>query len=469
MLDHLDVAQRRYETMRTATTPPADFKKGQNIPFWPDLGKETQISLWLQNDVCPIVEELVENPVFREHASWPIRHLQAGSRTAERALVDEIGAGLVECARQLAKIARQPKVLTELRKLELALVPTAFTGSGSPMPLGLQAMEFIMRRPWRDLVSIFDYWQPGSNLNLIHPEKSFGASGKPVTLAEFIPFFNPGLRTLGDFVTRMLFLRIEYWENLLIRFWDCLLTVLRNSKMERDAQWTAFEEMCDHLRRNKAQLKECTLMGKAANFRNSFIALLQVYAEYRPLAPLEWLGIPSELPRNGQAIRHRIEARKEFGVAEQIAAALIDVEPIYREEMDPQLMIMEKVESHSLVLVSGVGRRDVYWQKELLAVDWEAQNGPWQLLSTLADRANSKQGTDETYLRDSMRGSLKDFRSRLKKVLPPDLNKRIRPAGRQTYRLDLDPTQVCVLHFTEVDRLEEFTSANSLVPVRARP
>ena len=449
MLDHVEVAQRRYEEIR------ADSKRGQDVPFWPDLGKARQISLWLEKDVCPVVEELVENPAFRAQVSWPIRQLQAGSRTAERALVDEMDAGLVECARQLVKIARHPKVLPGLLKLEPAHDSAVRKGCGKPVPFGLGAMEFIEGRPWRDLVRVSDYYQPASNLNLIHPEKSFNAADKPVQLAEFTPFVNPGLRTLGDFVSRMLFLRIDHWESLLMRFRDCVRKVLRDSNMERDSQWETFEKMCVDLHRNYEHLKDGSLMGKAAKIRNSLIALLQVYAEYRPLAPLEWLGIPSALPRNGQAIRYQVETRKELSIAEQVAAALVDVAPLYGDELDPQVMIEAKCETHRLVLVNGVGRREVYWGNTLLTADWVANKGPWELLVALVDRAKSKQGADGTIMQDTVPGSLKDFRSRLKKLLPPDFNERIKPAGRGTYRLHLDPGEICSFRFWEDERLEE--------------
>jgi len=323
-------------------------------------------------------------------------------------------------------------------------------------------MDIIGKRPWRDLVNVHDFYQIIGSLNL--DRKSFFRSdGKQGHPAQFTPFVNPDLRTLGDIISHAFFLRIEHWQYLLERFHHCLLTIVRDYNLERDSPLMPFGNTWAKLRRNYAELRRACIIGKEAMVRNSCIALFQAYAEYRPLEEFTWLGLPSALPRNGQAIRYRIESRNEYSVAEKIAAALVNIQPLYREEIDPESAIMEKCRTKSLVLVSGPGRREVYWKNELLDVDWEANDGPWALFSALVERVKSRQGVDGTYVR----GSLKDFRSRLKKLLPAELSQWIRPAGHGTYRFELDAGQVSELRISEVDRLEENSGGGTFVLVRA--
>jgi len=55
---------------------------------------------------------------------------------------------------------------------------------------------------------------------------------------------------------------------------------------------------------------------------------------------------------------------------------------------------------------------------------------------------------------------LKDRRYRLKQMLPGPLDAKILCAGRGTYKLDLGPNEVCLLHYAEDERLAEVPADN---------
>jgi len=124
------------------------------------------------------------------------------------------------------------------------------------------------------------------------------------------------------------------------------------------------------------------------------MALLQVRACYRPRACLDWLGLPLELAGRSRLIRNRLEQRHDGSIAEQVAAALLDLGPMYRAGVDPEALVEAKCRAHALVLVMGRGRREAYWQGERLDVDWSVYQAPWDLLTTLAERVRSVQGID---------------------------------------------------------------------------
>jgi len=109
MLDRLDIALTRYEEMRSAQGGPGTAAT-----------KGRERSVWLDQDVCPVVEELSQRPAFRVEARWPIERLQRGSACGERALVETVSEGLVQCAAALAGLAELPAVRAELLQREPA-------------------------------------------------------------------------------------------------------------------------------------------------------------------------------------------------------------------------------------------------------------------------------------------------------------------------------------------------------------
>jgi hypothetical protein len=143
-------------------------------------------------------------------------------------------------------------------------------------------------------------------------------------------------------------------------------------------------------------------------------------------------------------------------VGEQIATALFDIAPLFRERPDATTVLEEKCRSHALVVVMGRGRREVYWQGELVDVDWCGQRAPWDLLAALVESATSAQGADAFTLGDETRGALKDRRHRLKKLLPQSLDDAIQPAGRATYKLALGPEAICLLRYEEDKQFVEW-------------
>jgi hypothetical protein len=455
MLDQLDVALRRYEQIRP--------QPGEPVP----ARTAPELSLWLEHDVCAVTQDLVGRPDFQAESRWPIEHLAVKMATAERAMVEAVDADLVGCAQRLATFARLPAIRAALLRLgpdnELLLTgdpkgsdPGARHAEGTP--LGLPAIEYIARRPWRDLVCVQDYFYPANELNralnLADREPFRGPSGGQLTLAAFAPIFNPRLRSVGDFVARTLLVRVEYWQRVLQRFMVRCQIALQYSGQKLGSHWEDLSEAHRQLHEHFENLQDSCLAGRPAEIRNACMALVQVYADYRPRANLDWLGLPPWV-RTSRWIRHRVESQHDFSIGEQLAAALINVSGMFRKDVDLDAVVKAKCQSCALVIVTGPGRRDVYWKGHLLKVDWVSHNGSWDLLAALVERVKSAQGADAVDLKLAIKGSLKDRRHRLKQLLPADLDEEIQPAGRGTYRLALQPEKVCLLRFEDDERLTE--------------
>jgi len=460
MLDRLEIALARYEEIRSSP--------GNRVAA---TTRGRELSVWLDQDVCPVVEELSQRPDFRVEARWPIERLQRGSGSVERALVETVADGLVECASALAGLAGLPAVRAELLKLEPARehlrqgntqrqAATASRPEGTPVPLDIGMMAFIASRPWRDLVVLEDYFCPVSDLNLVDREGYLGPNSSQVQIAEFLPFCNPQLRYLGDFVARTLLIRIEHWQSILQRFWVRCQTARQSSPQQDTARWATLDDSWQRLQVSSQRLRQACLASATAPLSKACMALLQVHVCYRPRATLDWLGLAPDLV-SSSVIRHRLEHGHDGSVAEQVAGALIDVRPLYRGSADPDSLLEAKCRSQPLVLVMGRGRREVYWQGQRLDVDWSIHQAPWDLLATLAERACSLQGADTFDLEGGRRSRLKDRRHRLMQFLPASLNEKIHPAGRGTYKLALRPEEICLLQYAEAERLAELPTCRT--------
>lgn len=439
MEDRLDVARRRYQRARSAFDQSVG---GVNAP---------ELSSWLEHDLCSVVEELIDRPEYQAHARWPIDHLEEGVKTEERTLVNSLDSGLVQWAKRLTAFARRPG-FKELPALAPGgnLQERCVSDAKDPDPASF--LEPICCRPWRDLVVTRDYFYPVGDLNL----KTL-PSGPRVQNADFLPFFNPRLRLLGDFVSRTLIIRVEHWLELLRRFQTRCQTALHFADQDGGSPWGDIVESCRQMHDDKERLREKSFVGPNARVRNACIGLLQIYLAYRPLVKLNWLGIAPALSGGCQFFRRQVEVRGDVDLGDQAVAMLLDVATMYRTGLDSATIIAAKCRSHPLVLVTGTGRREAYWRGKLINVDWSLHSALWEFFAALAERATSRQGADMIDLTESIRGSMKDRRSRIKSLLPADLNEKIKPAGRGTYKLALEPREVCVLEYQGHESLTQRT------------
>jgi hypothetical protein len=293
-----------------------------------------------------------------------------------------------------------------------------------------------------------------SQLNLVDRSRYFGPDSAMVQVVEFLPYFNPALRLLGDFVSRTVLIRADYWQSILRRYLVQGQSAQQIAAPYGDSWWQEAEESLQRARAACEELRARCLIGPEAQIRGACIALLQVYASYRPQADLTWLGLVHAQP-NAADVRGRVENRYETNIAEQIAAALLQVMPLYRSSLCPEDVIAEKVPTHALVVIIGRARREVYWQGTLVNADWSKRTAQWELLAALAERGKTGEGVDAMDLTEGKSAGLKDRRSRLKQLLPEDLDAKIHACGGGTYRLCLAAKEICVLRHRDDDRLSE--------------
>jgi hypothetical protein len=142
-----------------------------------------------------------------------------------------------------------------------------------------------------------------------------------------------------------------------------------------------------------------------------------------------------------------------------VAAALAEIQIVYRSKLDPEDVIQQECEKHSLVLVTGVGRREAYWKGVIFGPQWDRFPALWSFLLGLVEKLKAgKLGIDVFDLpgtKTKGQGA-KDQRGRLKHKIPAELDAAIVPAGNGTFKLELPGEDVCLLNFEQVDRLVEY-------------
>ena len=187
-----------------------------------DQVQARSVRCWLVDDVGPVLEDFVQRPRFRVQATWPLQTLGVGARTAERALVDQVDAALVDAGRILRQWARRPHLRQQLQAVAVEQVVTEETvqfGAGrakvtsrteaavNRLPALLSQLDHISGRFWQDLVCREDYFAPTGGW--------MGCQRTPVQSGEWVVALNPELHPGGDFISRCLCRRVEVLTEIL--------------------------------------------------------------------------------------------------------------------------------------------------------------------------------------------------------------------------------------------------------------
>lgn len=463
MPDRLDFCLRRYESIRALS----EFEKKD--------AKAAELADWIERDVVPIVEELSQRSDFRELAHWPIERLLPGSQAPERELVESVDRRLIEAAHALAKVAdleptagpgaaslksaSSQKRAAARRKKQSGPIGVADVQSpesdpsaahlGAP-PTGARLIALIAARPWQDLACSADYFGPAADLNLRDREAYLGPGAAQVQLLDLLPYGNPRLRPLGDFISRMLLARADHWCDVLQRFSVWRQPVVPANDREEDPRWSAVFKNMNLLAEEFERLRHALTAGQGVKLREASLVLIEAQAAFRPGSDFSWLGEIGKLAANAARFRYLIERRHDTALVEQIAAALTEVAPLYRRVEDSEALLRKSHASHDLVLVDGPGHHEVYWKRQRLDDQCLRQEAPWRLLIALAERLLSGGSGTDGFQIDR---SAKDARYRLKRLIPREMDEHIVAAGEGTYVLDLKAEQVCLLRWCDDERL----------------
>ena len=421
-----------------------------------DEAKSDQLEAWLIEYVCPVVDDLLAIGEFQRLANWPIERLSPGKTTPERQLVEAMDGALVEIAGTLFQVGAQPDVKMQLRRLSPAVpadraAVVAQDGPVASRPQAfvpeLEAIAEIAGRPWLDLaVTEEEYFHPHRELNLINPK------GAP--LGEFDAFENPHLVTLGDYITRLAVMRMDHWATLLRRFATGCVFALSQLDRDTEGDLLSIAKAQSRLQSSWSDLDGLRLAGRNARTRDSSVVLTQIYASYSPSPRLDWLLVPPDVIAANRGFVRLCVRRPvcDMRVLVRVAAALDDVQEIYRQGPTVEDTIATAVKCQRLVLLAPPRR--AFWDGKRIEAAWDKNTLIWELLWELASRRRQSKPVDRFCLSNSKsEGAISHRRSRLSKMIPAELDAKIVPVGRRTYQLDVDPEDIALFCVEEHDQI----------------
>lgn len=397
-----------------------------------------KLMVWLTDDVCPVIEDYSQRPTFREQATWPLRVLRAGAATTERRCIEAVEEALVRCAKAFLGVAGPKHSLTEATSPVWSQTQTAeVSGAGVRISrlaatqdtghLERSQVDSMARRFWTDLVCPEDYFEPcGGWL-----EKRNSKQGQA---GEFVVSLNPELHSVGDFVTRCLFRRLEVLHEVLNQF---RIRHLQDGGGKQGAQaWSELET-------NIQSLRAACQTGRSAQLRDSCVILVQVYAAFHPAPDCRWLELSeSALSRGIVTLRHRLTHSRNAEMPERIATALGDLRPLYEGETPQSAAVEEAIASGGLVVIEDPPK--VFWQGAAIKTKWKRHPACWKLLVALASKGGSVDACD-LYDKTVAESTLPVTINRLRRYLPASLHKRIVPgAGAGSYRLELERRRISI-------------------------
>ncbi|HEV7225785.1 MAG TPA: hypothetical protein VGN42_23975 [Pirellulales bacterium] len=332
-------------------------------------------------------------------------------------------------------------------------------GKGASGQPSIAAVETIASRPWFDLAALEEYF---------HPHRQLHTTLSEPRLDLFDQFASQRLPLLGDFVTRSIFLRIDYWRAQLERLYGACVFAL---SLWGDA--SLIEEALTARTALEGSLQKLTsacLAEPAFRSRDCAIALVQVYNAYAATPNLEWLDVPTDMIET-ERVFTRLSIRQDVCnpvAVERVVAALMDAAEMYRTTDDVREKVDQAVAEKFLVLVESPRR--AFCKSQRIDVDWERKTMLWELFWELASRAQRGLPVDRELLSNKKSArAIRDRRSDLGSLLPLELNERIISAGRYAYRLKLPPEDIAMfVHEDEVRWTEDDTASLAAASQAAR-
>ena len=222
-----------------------------------------QAEEWLSKEVCPVAEELFFERSFRRLALWSLEHLASGSEREERRLVDQVDQAFVNFGKIASRLVAHDAACT--------------TNESRPESADFEmaALTLVASRPWFDLVCSQDFLHPSQELFLVNSNRQHTELFRK----------GPDRRVpLGDYITRMMLARVDYWKTLLDRAFNQIFFI-----EQRDLRFQEREEVLSAklgLDQAYERLVQACHEGEA-KLREAATSLVQVYAAYAASPKLE--------------------------------------------------------------------------------------------------------------------------------------------------------------------------------------
>ncbi|WP_345326678.1 hypothetical protein [Novipirellula rosea] len=340
-----------------------------------------------------------------------------------------------------------------------------------------ETAAYIANKPWFDLVCTQDFFHPTHDLHLDTLKLNFEHTKAFRQRNVQLP--------LGDYVTRLLLNRVDYWVSVLTRIADSASSLIPAGP-ETSERFKAVSriESC-RLKLNQAVEKLISACQEPAiqRQREAATALTLVYSAYSANPQLQWLGGNDSLWRVGGGIirswvRRRGTVQNQVrdpsgvivltppvqaslcdpSVIRHIAYSLHEMQQFFAVPDDPREIIREAVYRAKLVMVDREPREVWFNGQPACDAIWDNQPASWDLLWKLAIKPGH--AVDHEALSKCTVKTFRSRRNRLGELLgeKSGLNGTIETQPKLGYKLQVDPSNVILLKDDGFGNLKELNS-----------
>lgn len=419
---------------------------------------------WLTTEVCPIVEQLGQSKRFQSTALWSVNHLSPTARTDERNCVFAVERKLVNLAAGIANFIEVAAKETQNDDPDL----TRFAAAHREDAL------YVANKPWFDLVCTQDFFHPTHDLHL-HTDKR---NMKHTNLFRQRNVQLP----LGDYVTRLLLNRVDYWVSALKPIVDSATSIVPSGPGNSERFKALSRVMSRQFELDQAVEKLISVCQppEKQRQREAAAALTLAYSAYSANPQLGWLGgndswwkaggsiIRSWVRRRG-TVQNQVrdpsgtivltppveESLCDPSVIRHIAYSLQEMQRFFAVVDDPREVIADAVYRAKLVLVERETRE--LWFNGQPACDafWDRHLASWDFLWKLAESPGHP--VEHEALAKCTSKAFRSRRNRLGKLLGEEsgLNSLIEAQQGLGYKLHIDPSEVIRLQDDGFGNLKE--------------
>ncbi|HCS49998.1 hypothetical protein [Rubinisphaera sp.] len=427
------------------------------------------IEQWLTTEVCPVVDELGQSKRFQTTVLWSVNHLSPSANTDERRLVVEVERKLVDLAAEIATfidVAEKEAPPGDQKVSEFA-------------DLHRETAEFVANKPWFDLVCTQDFFHPTQDLHLDTAKLNYEHTKTFRERNIQLP--------LGDYVTRLLLNRVDYWASVLRRIADAAssLVPVGPGKSERFKAMSRVQSRRIDLDHAVEKMISICNEPKKQRQREAATALTLVYAAYSNNPRLDWLsGDDSWWKVGGSIIRSWIRRRGTMqnqvrdssgvivltppvqeslcdpSIIRHLAYSLQEMKHFFAVDDDPLEIIDDAVNRAKLVMVDREPREVWFNGRPACDAIWDNQVASWDLLWKLAMKP--RHAVDHEALSKCTVKTFRSRRNRLGELLGEEsgLNGIIETLPRLGYKLQIDPNSIILLQDDGFGNLKELSSSS---------
>ena len=426
-----------------------------------------RVEQWLTTEVCPVVEQLGESKRFQSTVLWSVNHLSPSAKTDERRLVVDVERKLVDLAAGIA-------TLIDVAENE---TPQGDETVSEFAKLHRETAQYIANKPWLDLVCTQDFFHPTQDLHLDTTKLNFAQTKAFRCRDVQLP--------LGDYVTRLLLNRVDYWVSALKPIVSSATSIVPSGPGNSERFKALSRVLNRQIELDQAVEKLISVCQppEKQRQRGAATALTLVYSAYSANPRLDWLGgddswwnvggtiIRSWVRRRG-TVQDQVrdpsgvivltppvqESLCDPSVIRHIAYSLQEMSKFFDVIDDPREIIADAVLRAKLVLVDREPREVWFNGQPACDAIWDNHSKSWDLILKLAQNAGN--AIDREVLSQCSEKAFRSRRNRLAQLLGEgsQLDMIIETSTKLGYKLQLDSSNVIFLQDDGFGNLKEISS-----------